>query len=129
MSIRKFKPLALICLPALLFALIYTISLNASDSTHGDGYKCVGTQIGSTTTGYTTFGGGKSKKCGNMSYDECLQGNAIAHAFSDYGCVTGTSQNYCKEKEVPYAHGKKSCVYDSGCGDPDVMPTKNLTDC
>ena len=40
MSIRKFKPLALICLPALLFALTYTISLNASDSQQGNGWEC-----------------------------------------------------------------------------------------
>lgn len=133
MSIRMFKPLAIICLPALLFTLTYTISLYASNS-QGNGKRCKGTiRYGETGYTYVQGQGVVEKTCSDMDADECADGAFHTHAYSNMECYdSGIATDYCKEKEtdpVPEAD-VGNCYYDgTNCGLPSDVQTKSLTYC
>lgn len=105
MSIKMFKSLAIVCLPALLFGLTYTISLNASP---GSGYKC---NMGDLNYGET------SPKCSSYNYKptECKNHKFKLVASSYRYCYkTSKSSDYCETlKMTNLKKGTGPCQYSN----------------
>lgn len=104
MSIRKFKLLGIICLPALLFALTYAISLNASPGRYHKCYKGIleyGEQAPtcSSKDGYET-------ECNGSSF-------SLVAKSGTYCYYTATGADYCTTIYIKdLTTGTGNCTYE-----------------